>query len=1508
MPTLTPIDDEGNAITLTPVEEPRVPQAYIDRFSAGTKIVDFFKKTLGPAAGVVQGAYNVGTKLPGAVSKGFLEGFGDEPIGIDPEKEQELYKHLGIQADGHMRPLHFPIAGTSVADLAKGLDAVMRATNGTIRGMAEAAGVIGEEVGQEQGMNERMKRDVNSLGQIAMLLAGAFHPAVPTRLGRGPGRFHDEPIGGLPKPQDFSNAAEAMTGGEVNATIAAKTQQAWQERGIHPAEIAVDAESDPIMKQKLLSSDPAAMPEGLIRTVSPDWNNWADSRQAISTRRLENGDVVPAPGEVASYLENFGREAGFKFQVGPAETIMGGRFGPQFNRLEFQNAAGAKKVQAHVYMPDTPEYMTRQWYGLGRSEILFHEVGHALDYFVLNGGRDTTKMSQISLALRTELTKANKRFAPKLWGENPAYRSRPRELMADGIAAWLSNPEIRKDMPLFTEKYGAKLEKYLDMAERNLPTKVDGEWKMPPGSDEAAAGGGGGNNPPPRQNPFEPPAVEPPPNIPGLRDAQADILSRVSVGEGAKKRGYSFSRLYTDFVDKFRPIERVEESVAAPPERAIDSPYKNARLYAGWVGKADHMIEQGTFDFHTYENNGPALRSILDETKDDLDGFRAFVVAARAKELESRGMATGINPEAVQIVGEAGIKKYGATMEKLVKYQNNVAAYLRDSGVLSDKAYDAMLEANRLFVPFHRVMNEEDFVKNLFGGGLQARNPIKPIEGSNRIIIDPIESVIKNTYLLTQMAEKNVVGTKLVDMLLENEAHIGREGRAPEMSQLPVPVEAAPREVGFLRDQIGHNGGPPLDDLGALLRDTVRGEAEGEIAIYREGRREVYQVGSELAETMKGLNRETTHWLIDLMKPFTTTLRAGAVLDPAFQARHTLRDYTYAFVTTTSGVFTPFDMVRGWVGLMTKDADFWNWQKGGGGQTSFVSLDRRYMQEKLDVLTEKTGLFTRAWNVVIDPSSSMLDKTGAVIGYTTGISAFKKYPLHWLQVATEYALSASHLAAYKKAMRRMETEAPRIEPTAEGTPNLPAVQNAGVPAGREYTIAPGTSLADAVRTDSAGKESIVEAAWVSRNTSIDGQRIGAKMNSVNAISAFANAKVQDTDTILRLIKNNPVKGSFMLAAGITAPSVALWAVNHDDSRYKELPQWEKDIFWHFITDKWEPTTRERAIARISNKDGIERTDQIKITVNPDGSPNWMVNNGTIFRSPKAFGAGIVFGSAAERLLEHYVAEKPDAFKGLLHSLAEATVGDTVPNALAPLVDQAQNRSAFSGRTVIPHNLEGQLPEYQYSPYTTETAKALGKVISALPGIRSLSTDMSSTQAGGTARAVTSPLLIENYIRGWTGSLGMHALELADYGLRKAGIIADPPHAPGTLADLPWIRAFVSRYPSATTQSLSEFYEGAGTAKRYLDTFMAKAKEGDLEALQRVQAMGGNQAMVKLDGYTRVLGEHTKLIHMIDRDPTIEPYEKRQRIDTLYYNMIRLGQDGNTFLKTLKEKSRADEQP
>jgi conjugative element/phage-associated large polyvalent protein len=510
-------------------------------------------------------------------------------------------------------------------------------------------------------------------------------------------------------------------------------------------------------------------------------------------------------------------------------------------------------------------------------------------------------------------------------------------------------------------------------------------------------------------------------------------------------------------------------------------------------------------------------------------------------------------------------------------------------------------------------------------------------------------------------------------------------------------------------------------------------------------------------------------------------------LSPDFMVRNIVRDFMTAFVNSKSALFTPVDTAKGLISVIRKDADFQDWLKGGGANSTMVAMDRAYLQESLTKLAGETGLMDRSWNVVTSP-------------------------FRGLRMISELAENATRLGEFK-------------------------------------------------RLTGEGKADIQAAAFGSREVTLDFARIGASMRAYNMITAFGNAQIQGLDRIGRAFTDAPLNTTAKVAGGITLPSVLLWWANHDDPRYKELPHWQKDMFWIVMT-----------------KDHI-------------------------YRIPKPFELGVVFGSGVERILDLTVGNNPDAFDKFSKSVFDIITPNVTPTAFQPLVEQYANRSTMNDRTLIPKDQEKNLPEYQYTPYTTELTKKLGQVISAFPGMREAANGPGAP-FGPAARALTTPVLMENYVRAWTGGLGMYVLQGADAGLRKTGALPDPIKPASTLADIPVVKAFVVRYPSASAQSIQDFYDQHEVTKKFYDTWLSKAQEGDVDAMTRIQAAGGPMMFMRLDAIKETLTEHSKLVRDINKNQTIKPEEKRQLIDSLYYNMIEIGKAGKGMLKESEKALKA----
>lgn len=935
----------------------------------------------------------------------------------------------------------------------------------------------------------------------------------------------------------------------------------------------------------------------------------------------------------------------------------------------------------------------------------------------------------------------------------------------------------------------------------------------PPAVGGAPAGAGG------------PPGTTPPGGVQGPSGSTPEqrILAHISIGQPATTRPWTWARLYTDVVNKIFPIEQAVTRTAGRNALPVaEDPGKLARLMSGATGIADRFLRYDTLDFNTRQPNGVGLETILGPLKDDLDGFRAFIASRHAIDLESQGIKTGFDlTDAASVVATGA--RFQPAADELTAFSNRLAAYLRDSGVISPTAYNEMVATRAFYVPFQRVF---DSLGGQTGPGdsLQASNPVKGMTGSERMVIDPLESIIRNAYLFTQMAERNVVGTKLVDLLLPH-------GEAENTNTPPPPGAplATLRALGV---------GIDPHEFEAMVQ-AVRPVGGAEVRIFRDGTPETYRVDPELAMAVKNLDSQSMGDMERMLRPFANALRAGAVLQPDFVARHSIRDFLYA-VVTHPGFFSPLDMIRGFTSLAVKDADYQEWLSSGGASVSMVSLDRRYLQNSINDLTG-TGILERAWNVVDNPGSSVLDKTKAVAGVP--LDAARKFILSPMQAAVHFAESATHIGTFIKA----KNEALAGQP-------------------------PSTQLT---------KEQILDAGFASRDIAVDAARMGAKMRTWNALSAFSNIAIQDSDRVVRAFINAPMSTAVKVAGAISLPSALAWMNGQGDSRYEDAPDWQKDLFWVIPTDRWQ----------VGADDGRPR-DQVRTV---DGQTQ--INNGITFRIPKPWGMGLIFGSGVERGLSAFAADKPDAFKGFGGSMAAVSIPSLIPNAVTPIIEQFANRSTFTNRTLVPDQMEKYLPEYQYTPYTTETSKALGQIMGAFPGIKQEKAEPG--MMGGVARALSSPILMENYLRAWTGNLGMYALQAADKGLRVAGALPDPPRPDDTLADIPFVKAFVARYPSASTQSIQDFSDAFTHNKTYFDTWQAMAKEGNLDAMQRIQAAGGPMMMIQLTGIHTALAEHSRIVRDIFKNPDIPSDEKRQLIDTTYWRMTELAKVGNQALAAAK---------
>jgi hypothetical protein len=962
--------------------------------------------------------------------------------------------------------------------------------------------------------------------------------------------------------------------------------------------------------------------------------------------------------------------------------------------------------------------------------------------------------------------------------------------------------------------------------------------------------------------------------------ALKEVAKKISVGESQPEK-LTWQKLYTQTIDDLNPIrEAVKESKV--DLKTSEDPYQLARTARGTFGKADHFLEIAPFDFKTYENIGKSLKAIVEPVKQDLDGLRAYMVADRAVELHGRGIESGVDPETAIAAVKEGKGKYAKVAAEMVEFQNKLTKYLKDAGMLSSETYEAMLDANKKYVPFFRVMDPE--ASRGPGRGMSVENPIKGIKGSQRQIVDPIESIIKNTYTYLAIAERNAVGKAFLEM--------ANKSGHPEEFAVKVPPKQRP--INLKEDEIRkvfdefltihkaqsrtvtesktkehtsttHTGGAgetPEQQSKALRMVTDRVKEALSARGFSKG--EADQMLARVIEGNKGGTGGGTTRIEHTVEKIVKEIEKTEYI-PELDIR--LPNEAATIFRTFREPLKPNEIAV-WI-----DGKRSVWELDPDVAAAFKATDVETANILMKVLSVPTKMLRAgsilspdfiARNSIRDQLSAFILSKGGyypIFDFVRGaLSLAKKDEAYgnWLKSGGANAAMVSVDRQYlqqhifdlsketglmDKAWNVVTTPVEMLRIVSELTENA-------------------TRLGEFKRVvgDRVDKGALQEGAMASREVTLDFSRIGAKTRAVNMISAFFNAQIQGVDRIVRAFGENPVGTSAKIGAAVTLPSILLWYANHDDPRYKEVPQWQKDLFWIVMT-----------------KDHI-------------------------FRIPKPFEIGLIFGTLPERSLDAFFNDNPKAFKDFENALMDAFLPNMVPNVATPVVEQFSNRSLFTGTPLVSASAEKLLPEYQYSEYTTEAAKALGRMFSAFPGMTERAISDEKSLIGGTARALTTPALLENYLRAWTGGLGMYALQVADKALREAGALPDPVLPANTLADLPVIKAFAVRYPSASAQSIQSFYTEYYAHHRVFETVMAKAKEGDADAVQRAMAFDP-AAMADLADMREVLTQHSQMIRLIHKNPEMSRDDKRQLIDTLYFRMIEVAQAGNDALRQIKEATK-----
>ena len=602
-----------------------------------------------------------------------------------------------------------------------------------------------------------------------------------------------------------------------------------------------------------------------------------------------------------------------------------------------------------------------------------------------------------------------------------------------------------------------------------------------------------------------------------LQGAESRIDSQISTKKITGTLGERLERgmLWTDtmFRNEAAPLRTgmkkagIKEGDLAPDE----NPYQ---IYVARADKTGAISQQFVLEYTTDTSGnrtGKGLREILRPVRRDIPAFTRWIVAARARLLLSREINPGISQmDADYVYNKYDSELWRETLKEITDWNHRVLDYLIEAGGMNQESADRIKKLNPIYIPFMRAFKEGE-LHSLGGSGqgiAKTGKAIKSIKGSGREIIDPLESMIKQTEKIIGTAHKAEVAKALVELA-------DRPGMASLIWEVPAPMQATKFEAEQLKKDIARiayerMGLNPEQISSGMLKHwdeelTVFSNAshyygkDNIVSLFVDDKQRFYEVNPALYRALEGLDQYHLPWVFDFVlgKP-ARLVRLGA-----------------------TGLNASFGLIRNFI------RDAWTFT----------------VQAK----HAKLGLLTAAGGVVKD------------IINTKGAQKFKamggKMSTQILADRRAAQSLKKHALASTVASKTIYTVAHPIDALRE----LFGITETGTRIG-EFDAA--LKFAEK-KWGKGSKSAAIYALNQAQDVTTNFSRHGKLAKVLNQIIPFFNAAIQGPDKMVRTLRERPISTLLKAIFALTLPAIWCWWKYKDRDWYKNMPEYERCNYLHF---------------------------------------------------------------------------------------------------------------------------------------------------------------------------------------------------------------------------------------------------------------------------------------------------------------------------------------------------------
>ena len=575
-------------------------------------------------------------------------------------------------------------------------------------------------------------------------------------------------------------------------------------------------------------------------------------------------------------------------------------------------------------------------------------------------------------------------------------------------------------------------------------------------------------------------------------------------------------------IDQKYPVLEALKEINVKTKTGIEklNDYEFLRLQEGMKGRSAHFIEFGTLDFKTLNETGPSLISIVQpfvKDKTELNLLSTYLTNRHAVTLAKRNKETGVDiPNAEIFLKKYSKEKvkdpetgkmitYEQAAKKIDAYQEAVLKYAFDGGLITKEAYNAFREINKNYIPMARELPrpfESGFIKG-------SSNPFKQLKGAKAKIIDPFESIVKNTDYIVRMTELNKAKNDFINTVLEaqkKDPEALKWIRKKKGDLKPITVQRKELEKFFDKEALDKLSNKGVEELSIFRQEVVYPDATSiSLRNTKTGKYEVWEVGEDLVTAFRVMDNPSMNFVAKWLTAPTRTLRAGAIVTPSFALPNFFKDTMNATFLSKVGWIPIVDSIRGIFHVVYKNPKkateaYKRYLKSGAAFSTLRSVDRTVFDKDAHTLLNK-GVMRNEYK----------------IGITNPLGPFR-YLTDVSEISTRVMMSEKVYKAAKK----------------KGLSERDALQRAG---------------------------------FESKDL-LDYTRQGTVAGRINKGVPFFTARINGAVKAYEAGRDRPKKFFAMIGLAVVLPTVGNYISNLDkngelDKDYQELPDYIKNNKYYF---------------------------------------------------------------------------------------------------------------------------------------------------------------------------------------------------------------------------------------------------------------------------------------------------------------------------------------------------------